>query len=25
MPVRNWGIVLSHFSIIFSDRLKNVL
>lgn len=25
MPVRNWGIVLSHFSIIFSDRLKIVL
>ena len=25
MPLRNWALVLSHLSIIFEDRLKNVL
>ena len=25
MPVRNWALVLSHLSIIFSDLLKNVI
>jgi len=25
MPVQNWAVALSHLSIIFDDRLKNVL
>jgi putative transposase len=25
MPIQNWGIVLSHLSIIFADRLNDVL
>ena len=25
MPIRNWSLVLSHLSIIFDQRLKNVL
>jgi transposase-like protein len=25
MPVRNWALVLSHLSIIFENRLKNIL
>lgn len=25
MPVKNWAIVLSHLSIIFEERIKNVL
>jgi len=25
MPVKNWTIALSHLSIIFEERLQNVL
>ncbi|PID59362.1 MAG: hypothetical protein CR986_06355 [Ignavibacteriae bacterium] len=25
MPIRNWAIVLSHFSIYFNDIFENIL